>query len=47
MSVDQGASRRGVSYSVTDSSVRSNPADAYNVSSLGLCDSDICPKNST
>ena len=32
--------------SVTDSSVLSNPADAQNVSCLGLCDRDICPKNS-
>ena len=40
------ASRRGVSDSVTDSSVLSNPADAQNVSCLGLCGRDICPKSS-
>ena len=40
------ASRRGASDSVTDSSVPSNPADAQNVSCLGLCGRDICPKSS-
>ena len=40
------ASRRGASGSVTDSSVLSNPADAQNVSCLGLCGRDIRPKSS-
>ena len=40
------ASRRGVSDSVTDSSVLSNPAEAHNVSCLGLCGRDICSKSS-
>ena len=40
------ASRRGASDSVTDSSVLSNPTDAQNVSCLGLCGRDICPKSS-
>ena len=40
------ASRRGASESVTDSSVLSNPADAQNVSCLGLCGRDVCPKSS-
>ena len=40
------ASRRGATDSVTDSSVLSNPADAQNVSCLGLCGRDICPKSS-
>ena len=39
------ASRRGASDSVTDSSVLSNPADDQNVSCLGLCGRDICPKS--
>ena len=39
-------SRRGASDSVTDTSVLSNPADAQNVSCLGLCGRDICPKSS-
>ena len=39
-------SLRGASDSVTDSSVLSNPADAHNVSCLGLCGRDICPKSS-
>ena len=39
-------SRRGASDSVTDSSVLSNPADSQNVSCLGLCGRDICPKSS-
>ena len=38
--------RRGASDSVTDSSTLSNPADAQNVSYLGLCGRDICPKSS-
>ena len=40
------ASRRGASDRVTDSSVLSNPADAHNVSFLGLCGRDFCPKSS-
>ena len=40
------ASRRGASDSVTDSSTLSNPADAQNVSCLGLFGRDICPKSS-
>ena len=40
------ASRRGSSDSVTDSSVLSNPLDAQNVSCLGLCGRDICPRSS-
>ena len=40
------ASLRGASDSVTDSSVLSNPADAQNVSCLGLCGRNICPKSS-
>ena len=36
--------RRGTSDSVTDFSVFSNPVDAQNVSCLGLCGSEICPK---
>ena len=39
------ASRRGASDSVTDSSTLSNPADAKNVSCLGLCGRDICQKS--
>ena len=39
------ASRRGASDSVTDFSALSNPVDAQNVSCLGLCARDICPKN--
>ena len=35
-----------LSFSVTDSSTLSNPADAQNVSCLGLCGRDICPKSS-
>ena len=38
--------RRGAFDSVTDSSVLSNSADAQNVSCLGLCGRDICPKSS-
>ena len=38
-------SRRGAYDSATDSSVLSNPADAQNVSCLGLCGRDICPKS--
>ena len=37
--------QRGASYSVTDFSMLSNPAGTQNVSCLGLCDWDICPKN--
>ena len=40
------ASRRGASDNVTDFSVLSNPADAQNVSCLGLFGRDICPKTS-
>ena len=40
------ASQRGVFDSITDSSVVSNPADAQNVSCMGLCSRDICPKSS-
>ena len=39
------ASRHGASDSITDS-VLSNPADAQNVSCLGLSGRDICPKSS-
>ena len=40
------ASRRGASDSVTDSSsVLSSPADTQNVSCLGLCGRDNCPKS--
>ena len=39
-------SRLEASNSVTDSSELSNPADAQNVSCLGLCGKDICPKSS-
>ena len=39
-------SQRGASDSVTDSSVLSNPADAQNVSCLGLCGKDFCSKSS-
>ena len=35
---------QSVSHSVTDSSMISNPADAQNVSYLGLYGNDICPK---
>ena len=34
----------GASDSATDSSTLSNPADAQNVSCLGLCGKDICLK---
>ena len=40
------SSWRGASDSVTDSSVLSNPADAQNISCLGLCGRDICLKSS-
>ena len=40
------ANRRGASDSVTNSSVLSNPADSQNISYLGLCGRDICPKGS-
>ena len=39
-------SQRGVSDSVTESSLISKPADAQNVSYLGLCGRYICPKRS-
>ena len=39
------ASQCGVFDIVTDFSVLSNPADAQNVSCLGLCSRDICPKS--
>ena len=42
--ISKYASRRGASDSITDSSVLSNPADAQNVSCLGRCGRDICPK---
>ena len=45
-SILQQYSRRGASDSVTDFSMLSNPADAQNVSCLGLCGRDICPKSS-
>ena len=35
--IDFFASQRGASDSITDFSVLSNPVDAHNVSSLGLC----------
>ena len=35
-----------ISNSITDSSMLSNPADLQNVSYLGLCGEDICPKTS-
>ena len=35
----------GASDNVTDSSVLSNPADAQDVSCLGLSGRDICPKS--
>ena len=40
------ASQGRASDSVTDFSVLSNPGDAQNVSCLGLCGRDICPKSS-
>ena len=40
------ASWRGVSDSITDSSMLLSPADAQNVSCLGLCGRDICPRSS-
>ena len=39
------ASQRGASDSVTNYSVLPNPAGAQNVSCLGLCGRDICPKS--
>ena len=39
------ASQRGTSDSVAYFSVLSNPADAKNVSCLGLCGRDICPNS--
>ena len=44
--INQSVSQRGASDSVTDISVLSNPADAQNVSCLGHCGKDICPKSS-
>ena len=38
-------SRRRAFDSLIDSSMLSNPADAHNVSCLGLCGRDICPKS--
>ena len=38
------ASQRGASDSIACFSALSNPADAQNVSCLGLCGRDICPK---
>ena len=35
-----------ISNSITDSSMLSSPADAQNVSCLGLWGRDICPKSS-
>ena len=40
LSVESGASD-----SVTNFSALSNPADTQNVSCLGLCGRDICPKS--
>ena len=40
------ANEIGASDSITDSPTLSNPADAQNVSCLGLCGRDICPKSS-
>ena len=39
------ANQRGASDSVANLSALSNPADAQNVSCLGLCGRDICPKS--
>ena len=39
-------SQRRASDSVTGFSVHSKPADVQNVSCLGLCGKDICPKSS-
>ena len=39
--------KRGASDSLTDSSMLSNPAGAQNVSCLGLCGRDNCPKDSS
>ena len=44
MCKDHIANQREASNSVTDSLALSNPADAQNVSCLGLCSKDICPK---
>ena len=35
----------GASDSLANFSALSNPADAQNVSCLGLCGRDVCPKN--
>ena len=37
--------QRGKSDSVANFPALSNPTDAQNVSCLGLCGSDICPKS--
>ena len=39
------ASKRGASDSIANFSMFSNPADAQNISCLGLCGMDICPKS--
>ena len=39
------ASQRGASDSITDISMLSNSAGAQNISCLGLCGRDICPKS--
>ena len=41
----QISSQHGTSDSITDLSMLSNPAGAQNVSCLGLCGRDNCPKN--
>ena len=38
-------SQHGASDSVASFSALSNPPDTQNVSCLGLCGRDICPKN--
>ena len=38
-------SQRGASDNVAYFPALSNPADAQNISCLGLCDRDICPKS--
>ena len=37
--------QRGASDNITDFSMLSNPAGAQNISCLGLCGRDICPKS--
>ena len=44
--VHNNTSWREASDSETNSSMLSNPADAQNVSCLGLCGRNICPKSS-